>query len=649
MTVTFHDNVPGSNLQVEQTDNVAASLQAFSTMGFSYSNYFFAGWNTEPGGGGTSFPDQGTYSFASDINLYAQWIQVTHSVLFYSNLTPSDNTNYVQTGNSPAPLSLESSFAIVNPNHTFEGWNTQRNGSGTSYADGSTYSFAADLSLYAQWNGETESLLFSPNGGLGSVPSLSAAFGSTVTLPLANSMTRSGYQLVGWNTSADGSGTEYSLGAQITLPLSETLYAQWSADSGTILFSSNGGTGTVSAVDFVAGESTSLPLGQSLLKVGSTLNGWNTSADGSGTEYALGASVNFTTSETLYAQWSPDEETVSFSANGGENSIPPITAMYGSTISLPKGSTLSRTDYTLVGWNTEPDGKGVDYRLGATVTVTSGETFFATWSHVDFTITFRVPKSKLKIEIVHVASGKTVHLPLIPSSSKPGYSLVGWFTAAKGGHLVGKGGAGYSPLRSITLYAHWTRNHEVTLQFSDNGGTGHIAAQRVPVGTPVIIPVGTSLHRLGFTFRGWASHPLAGAPTERVGQRVILTRTETLYALWRRDLPATTPQVLLGSIGVFAPNSSVISPAMRHAIALIAININRNDRTSILLYGYATSQDNATGSALLSLQRAQVVEKQLRRDLTGLNDAGVIFTTKGEGRLSNSVLSSFRNVEIFAN
>jgi outer membrane protein OmpA-like peptidoglycan-associated protein len=88
---------------------------------------------------------------------------------------------------------------------------------------------------------------------------------------------------------------------------------------------------------------------------------------------------------------------------------------------------------------------------------------------------------------------------------------------------------------------------------------------------------------------------------------------------------------------------------MRHAIALIAININRNDRTSILLYGYATSQDNATGSALLSLQRAQVVEKQLRRDLTGLNDAGVIFTTKGEGRLSNSVLSSFRNVEIFAN
>jgi uncharacterized repeat protein (TIGR02543 family) len=35
---------------------------------------------------------------------------------------------------------------------TFNGWNTKANGAnGTSYADGSTYDFSADITLYAQW------------------------------------------------------------------------------------------------------------------------------------------------------------------------------------------------------------------------------------------------------------------------------------------------------------------------------------------------------------------------------------------------------------------------------------------------------------------------------------------------------------------
>jgi len=36
--------------------------------------------------------------------------------------------------------------------YTFTDWNTDANGSGTSYADGATYAFAASLTLYAQWS-----------------------------------------------------------------------------------------------------------------------------------------------------------------------------------------------------------------------------------------------------------------------------------------------------------------------------------------------------------------------------------------------------------------------------------------------------------------------------------------------------------------
>jgi len=88
---------------------------------------------------------------------------------------------------------------------------------------------------------------------------------------------------------------------------------------------------------------------------------------------------------------------------------------------------------------------------------------------------------------------------------------------------------------------------------------------------------------------------------------------------------------------------------MRRYIASLAIGINQHNRTRVLLYGYATSKDSANGSALLSLQRALAVEKQLNLDLTSLNDVGVRVHAVGEGRLSNSVLASFRNVEVFAN
>lgn len=38
--------------------------------------------------------------------------------------------------------------------HTFDGWNTVADGSGTAYADGAEYDFSADLTLYAQWVAE---------------------------------------------------------------------------------------------------------------------------------------------------------------------------------------------------------------------------------------------------------------------------------------------------------------------------------------------------------------------------------------------------------------------------------------------------------------------------------------------------------------
>ena len=56
---------------------------------------------------------------------------------------------------------------------------------------------------------------------------------NTETALNANGFTRAGYDFTGWTTAADGSGTSYADGANITLTADTTLYAQWSCSHAT--------------------------------------------------------------------------------------------------------------------------------------------------------------------------------------------------------------------------------------------------------------------------------------------------------------------------------------------------------------------------------------------------------------------------------
>jgi uncharacterized repeat protein (TIGR02543 family) len=494
-SAVFLANAPGNTTPVIQTGSTAAQLQAFATMNFSYPNYIFKDWNTQPDGNGTSYSNQAFYSFTADLTLYAQWIQVFHSVTFYANKSPSDTTLQVESGNSPMALTSMAILGFANLNYTFADWNTQANGSGTSYSDQATYSFVADLSLYAQWTASSETLSFSSNAGTGAVSSLTAAMGSSVTLPSGTALSRTGYSFAGWNTMANGSGSSYQAGATIAMP----------------------------------------------------------------------------TSETLYAQWTRGVYVVAFVNPGGHLAIAPLSTPSGNAVTL------------------------------------------RSFSHF----------------------------------AKPGYSFLGWYTASVRGRRVGGSGASFVPAGSITLYAHWRADPFVSLTMSANGGQGHFAVRRTREGLTVRIPTGARLHRRGFTFLGWSSNPHSQRPTLRVGSRLVLTRTTVIYALWRKDSSTVASQVLLGSVGIFAPNSSVLTPLMRRYIASLARRIVLDRRTTVLLYGYATSTDFARGSTALSVRRALAVKDQLSRDLTGLHDNRVVLRASGEGRLSNSVLASFRNVEVF--
>lgn len=147
---------------------------------------------------------------------------------------------------------------------------------------------------------------FDANGGAVSPESAQGGVETTVTIPAP---VREGYTFDGWYTAASG-GTRYAIepGDAVHPTSNRILYAHWTANTYTIAFNANTGTGAaMQSVSATYDVSASLPA-CTYTKTGSLFVGWNTAADGSGTAYADGATVINLTAEdgatvTLYAQW----------------------------------------------------------------------------------------------------------------------------------------------------------------------------------------------------------------------------------------------------------------------------------------------------------------------------------------------------------
>lgn len=155
-TVTFFSNAAtGAQSESFQVSATSTTLTTFAKLNPQFSNpgNVFVGWNTMPTGKGTTYSNGATYSFRSNLVLYAQWQSIFKSVLFEENRSTIDSVSSTETQSSASPLTLFGSLTpqFSNPGFTFAGWNTKANGKGTALSDGQTYGFTSDLVLYAQW------------------------------------------------------------------------------------------------------------------------------------------------------------------------------------------------------------------------------------------------------------------------------------------------------------------------------------------------------------------------------------------------------------------------------------------------------------------------------------------------------------------
>lgn len=141
---------------------------------------------------------------------------------------------------------------------------------------------------------------YSANGGSGAPSSQTKWYGKALTLSTATP-TRTGYSFQGWGTSASDTSVNYDPGDSYTANADETLYAIWKANTYTVKYDANGGSGAPSNQTKTYGKD--LTLSSTIPKrTNYTFKGWATSKSGS-VKYAAGAKYTTNAAATLYAVW----------------------------------------------------------------------------------------------------------------------------------------------------------------------------------------------------------------------------------------------------------------------------------------------------------------------------------------------------------
>ena len=132
------------------------------------------------------------------------------------------------TSSNLAVLSVDAKVTVpVNTfsrtGHTFTGWNTKANGTGTAYKPDAQYTLgSSDAALYAQWKLNTYTVQFDGNGASTSVAPVQVQHGKTIAQP--DTPMNIGRAFAGWYTARTG-GSRFDFTTPVTGNM--TLYARW--------------------------------------------------------------------------------------------------------------------------------------------------------------------------------------------------------------------------------------------------------------------------------------------------------------------------------------------------------------------------------------------------------------------------------------
>lgn len=174
---------------------------------------------------------------------------------------------------------------------TFKNFNDDNGKSATK-----TVSFTVKVPAWTSY-----AIKYNANGGSGAPSSQTKWKDQALTLS-STKPTRTGYSFLGWSTSASATSATYTAGGKYTANAAATLYAVWKANTYTVKFNANGGTGAPGNQTKTYGKTLTLSSTKPT-RTNYNFKGWGTSASATTVTYAAGASYTANAGITLYAVW----------------------------------------------------------------------------------------------------------------------------------------------------------------------------------------------------------------------------------------------------------------------------------------------------------------------------------------------------------
>ena len=510
--------------------------------------YTFAGWEDEEGNNlGTNVTIEA--GSTGDKELTATWTPEEYTLTLNGNGGTYRRTTYTwwgpQTTYEPTTtktITYDSAYGTLEEptrnDYMFVGWNTKPDGSGETITSATIVSKTEDHTIYAQWVSTRYTLTLDGNGGTyrrttytwwGPQTTYEPTTTKTVTYNRAygtmEEPEREGYTFAGWNTNKDGSGETITSQTIVSKLEDHTIYAQWTPEEYTLTLDGNGGTYTVVHQDqgwywwqtYETQEPTTTKTVtydsaygtlEEPKRTGYTFAGWNTKQDGSGNTVTAETIVKTAGNHTIYAQWTPEEYTLTLDGNGGtyrrttytwwgpQTTYEPTTtktitynSAYG-TMEEPE-----REGYTFAGWNTKQNGTGETITSATIVNRLENHTIYAQWQINQYTITFDSNGGSAVAPITQ-DYGTTITAPADPT--REGYTFTGWSEEIPS----------TMPAESITVTAQW-RINQYTITFDSNGGST-VAPITQDYGTTITAPADPT--REGYTFAGWSEEIPATMP-----------------------------------------------------------------------------------------------------------------------------------------
>lgn len=142
---------------------------------------------------------------------------------------------------------------------------------------------------------------YNANGGSGAPSNQTKWKDQTLKLSTTKP-TRTGYSFLGWSTSSTATSATYAAGGNYTANSAATLYAVWKANTYTVKYNANGGSGAPANQTKTYGVTLTLSSTKPT-RTNYNFKGWGTSASATTATYAAGGTYKANAAVTLYAVW----------------------------------------------------------------------------------------------------------------------------------------------------------------------------------------------------------------------------------------------------------------------------------------------------------------------------------------------------------